>query len=61
MLALFCSWLIRDYSDDVFSLRLMGSMRTFEGKATIARVQNKAGDMLQERIGFLTAEDEAAA
>ena len=28
---------------------------------TIAGVQNKAGDMLQERIGFLTAEDEAAA
>ena len=45
----------------MFSLQLMGNMRTFEGKATIAGVQNKAGDMLQERIGFLTAADEAAA
>jgi hypothetical protein len=60
MLALCCSLLIRDHSDDVFSLPLMGSMRPLEGKATIAAVRNKAGEMPQARIAFLTAEAEAA-
>ena len=52
---------IRDHSDHVFSLRLKGSIRTLECKATIAGVRNKPGDMCEARIAALATEDEAAA
>lgn len=46
-------WLIRDHSDDVFGLRLMGGMRTFEApKPTNAQIAACIG----RRTGPVTPE-----